>query len=51
MGHTTVFENFACLTIFCTGYGAPVARGNARNGATEKRSQKLFLDQMATFVK
>ena len=36
-GHTTAFENFGCLTIFCSGNGAPVAHGNARIGATEKK--------------
>ena len=47
-GHTTAFENFGYLTIFCSGYGAPVACGNARNDVTQK---ELFLDHMATFVK
>lgn len=35
-GHTPAFENFGYLTIFCSGYVAPVVCGNARNDATEK---------------
>ena len=39
---SNIFGNLDYLTIFCSVYRAPVARGNVKNVATEKKCHKSY---------